>query len=196
MKRFESVDAYIEGHPEWHDALVKLRTIAIESGLVETVKWGGPCYTSGGKNVVGLGAFKSYVGIWFYQGALLKDQLGMLINAQEGTTKALRQWRFQSADEIEATPIKAYIAEAVENQNEGRMIKADRKKPLSIPDELALLLSQTPQLGVCFEALTPSKQREYCEYIANAKQAATKASRMEKITPMILNKQGLNDKYR
>ena len=196
MKRFETVDAYIEGHPEWHDALVKLRTIVNESGLNETVKWGGPCYTSGGKNVVGLGAFKSYVGIWFYQGALLKDQLGVLINAQEGTTKALRQWRFQSAKEIKAAPIKAYIAEAVENQSKGRMIKADRKKPLSIPDELALLFARTPELGICFETLTLSKQREYCEYIATAKRAATKSSRIEKITPMILKKQGLNDKYR
>ena len=44
--------------------------------------------------------------------------------------------------------------------------------------------------------LTPGKQREYCEYIASSKREATKHSRLEKITPMILNSVGLNDKYK
>ncbi len=44
--------------------------------------------------------------------------------------------------------------------------------------------------------LTPYKQRDYCEYIAEAKQQKTKESRLEKIIPMISKGQGLNDKYK
>ena len=54
MQRAKSVDEYIENHPQWATALKKLRRILTATELEETVKWGGPCYTTGGKNVVGL----------------------------------------------------------------------------------------------------------------------------------------------
>ena len=61
----------------------------METELLETIKWGVPVYTLNDKNVLGMGAFKSYVGIWFFQGAFLDDPQKKLINAQEGKTKAL-----------------------------------------------------------------------------------------------------------
>ena len=87
---------------------------------------GAPCYTLNGKMIVGLGAFKSYVALWFYQGALLADTEGVLINAQEGKTKALRQWRFDSKRAIAARKIKAYVREAISLQEQALEIKPDR----------------------------------------------------------------------
>lgn len=52
----------------WREALVRLRGFVQRTELVEMVKWGGPCYTLDDKLVLGLGAFKSYVGILFHQG--------------------------------------------------------------------------------------------------------------------------------
>ena len=196
MDRFKTVDAFVEAQGKWKEAIVKLRELALESGMEETVKWGGPCYTINGKNVLGLGAFKSYVGIWFHQGALLSDPYKVLINAQEGTTKALRQWRFNNIDEIDETGIKTYVAEAIENQKQGIVIKADRNKQLSLPPELMHALVNNPQAKACFDELTKGKQREYAEYIAEAKREDTKQKRLEKVLPMILVKRGLNDKYR
>jgi len=95
--------------------------------------------------VVGLGAFKSHAGLWFFQGALLNDTHGKLINAQEGQTKALRQWRFQSMAEIDEKLVKLYVEEAVQNQKEGKAIKPDRNKPLIIPYELITALSENPE---------------------------------------------------
>ena len=66
--------------------------------------------------MIGIGACNSYSGIWFLNGVFLKDKQKKLINAQEGVTKALRQWRFSSVDEIEPELIKAYIHEAINNQ--------------------------------------------------------------------------------
>ncbi len=196
MKRAKSVDDYIEMHPEWEDAIAKLRKVLQASELEETVKWGAPCYTLGGKNVVGIGAFKEHLALWFHQGVFLKDPDKVLINAQEGTTKALRQWRFTSAKEIKVTKVKAYVNEAIENQRGGKEIKADRSKPVNIPPELEGALKKKAKVRKAFDALTPGKRREYADYISSAKQEKTKLSRLEKVLPMIEAGVGLNDKYR
>lgn len=124
MQRAESVDAYINQSAQWHDELKLLRRILRSTSLKEEIKWGAPRYTHNGKNVIGVGAFKSYFGLWFHQGALLKDDNNVLINAQEGKTKALRQWRMTSASEIKAAIIKRYVKEAIAHTDAGREIKA------------------------------------------------------------------------
>lgn len=67
MNRFKTVDSFVDAQNQWKEAIVKLREIALESGMEETVKWGAPVYTANGKNIVGLGAFKSYVALWFWK---------------------------------------------------------------------------------------------------------------------------------
>ena len=101
MKKTKTVEDYIAGNGEWTEALEKLRSILLDTEMEETVKWGAPVYTIDGKNVVGIGAFKSYVGLWFFQGVFLKDKEKVLVNAQEGKTKALRQWRFSGSGEMD-----------------------------------------------------------------------------------------------
>ncbi len=196
MRRAKSVDEYIAGHPEWASALEKLRKILNATELEETVKWGGPCYTVGGKNVVGIAAFTEHVALWFHQGVFLSDPDKVLINAQEGTTKALRQWRFSSDREIKATKVKAYLLEAIENQRHGKAIKPDRNKPVIVPRELKAALAKKTKAKKAFAALTPGRQREYADHIASAKRDETKTSRLAKILPMIAAGGGLHDKYR
>ncbi len=196
MQRYKTVPDYLAGHDEWRSVLERVRAVMKASELEETVKWGAPCYTLNGKNLVGLVAFKDFVSIWFHQGALLRDEHGVLVNAQEGRTKAMRQWRVRSEDEIDETILRAYVRETIENQRQGREIKADRNKPLQIPGELAAAMADDPDILDRFEALSPGKRREYAEYIAEAKRAETKIKRLEKIVPMILAGHGLHDKYR
>ena len=195
MQRYKTVQAYLDGHEEWRPLLESLRIILNECEVEETVKWGQPCYTHKGRNVAGIGAFKKFVSVWFFQGALLRDEHGVLVNAQEGKTKALRQWRFQSVDEIDEPLLRAYVKESVESQRQGRAIKPQRKRPVEIPFELAEALAEHGDAGDRFNALTPGKQREYAEYIAEAKREATRLRRLENILPMIRAGLGLNDKY-
>ena len=196
MNRAKTVDEYIANSEVFKDELIRLRSLLSSSELIETVKWGAPCYTVNGKNVVGIGAFKSYVGLWFHQGALLQDKSKVLINAQEGTTKALRQWRFNSIDEMDDELILSYIEEAIKNEKAGKSIKPNTKKPLIIPDELTSAFKDDPGLGAMFESLNLTKKREFAEYISSAKREETKLSRLDKIIPMIRDGIGLNDKYR
>ena len=196
MKRASSVDEYISDAGVWQTELKRLREILLSTELQEEVKWGGPCYTYDGKNVVGMAGFKSYFGLWFHQGALLKDQKKILLNAQEGKTRALRQWRMQSAKEIKPTIIKRYVKEAIKLAKEGKQITAARKKPLVVPAELKNALKSNKKANENFKNMRLGRQREYADYIADAKRDDTKLRRLEKILPMISKGAGLHDKYR
>ncbi len=196
MEKNKSVEEYIERKTEWKDALELLRSIMLSTEMKETIKWGSPVYTVNGKNVVGLAAFKSYVGIWFYQGVFLSDKEKLLINAQEGKTKGLRQWRFIAKDEIHRDVVLKYVKEAIQNQKDNKEILAEKSKVIAMPLELNILLTSNKDLEKSFKELTPFKQKEYIEYISNAKRETTRSTRLKKITSMILEGIGLNDKYR
>jgi uncharacterized protein YdeI (YjbR/CyaY-like superfamily) len=198
LKRYKTPEEYIASNKDWQQALILLRDILLSTQMTEIVKWGVPVYTLEGKNIVGIAGFKSYAGLWFFQGALLKDNKKKLINAQSGKTKALRQWRFNSVKEIEkeSKTIKQYLEEAILNQKQGKEIKPERKKPLGIPKELNVIFKKDKNVKECFHSLSLPKQRDYCNYISEAKREVTKISRLEKIVPMILNRIGLNDKYK
>lgn len=198
MQKNKTVEEFISKFPEWEKELVTLRSIMLKTEMEECIKWGMPSYTVGGKNVVGLGAFKSCVGIWFHQGCFLEDKEKMLVNAQEGKTKAMRQWRFASVKEMDKKLIKAYVLEAIENQKQGKEVKISRSsaKKLEIPEMMESELGKSKKLKTAFDKLTPGKQREFADYISEAKREATKLSRLEKIKPMILGGIGLNDKYK
>ena len=191
----KTVDEFFSKVMHYQKELSILIALMDKTELVESIKWGMPVYTINGKNVVGLGAHKSYFGLWFYSGSLLSDPNNVLINAQEGKTKGMRQLRFQSEEEIDAEVVMPLLLEAIENQKLGKEIKPQKKK-LEIPDELKEALSNSSQLSEAFDSLTPGKQKEYTEYISEAKRIETRLKRLEKITPMILSGVGLNDRYK
>ncbi len=196
MKRFKTVEEFMEAQTIHAEGLHKLREILINCDMEECIKWGAPAYTVNGKNVIGIGSFKSYFGLWFHQGVFLKDESKVLMNAQE-STKAMRQWRFDDADAVDEKLVRAYVQEAIQNQLDGKEIKPERKKAkIEIPQELAAVFKSDKKLATAFQALTPGKQREYCEHIAAAKREATRVSRAEKAIPLILAGKGLHDKYK
>jgi len=197
MTHSEKVTAYIEKHSQWRKQLEQLRKIFNETELVEEIKWGAPSYSLNKKLVAGMAAFKNYCGIWFHQGVFLKDVENKLHNAQEGKTKALRQWRFGAHETIPEDLVHEYVQEAIENCLAGKEIKPKRGPvKVMIPPLLASEFSNNPTLKVAFENLSPSNQRDYADHIRNAKREATKQSRLEKAIPLILAGKGLYDKYK
>ena len=177
--------------------LLTLRKIILSTGLKETIKWGMPVYTYEGRNIVGIAGFKGHFGAWFYQGALLADKHKKLVNAQEGKTKALRQWRMNSKADIDKQVLLEYLREAIDNEKKGARIAADKpvRKPPVLPAELRTALASSRKLTIAFEKLTPGKQKEYAEFIASAKQQTTRIRRIEKVKPMISAGVGLNVRY-
>lgn len=180
----------------WKQEIDLLQDILDKTGLEPATKWGMRIYTHKKKNVVGAIGFKNHFCLWFYNGVYLSDPLNVLINSQEGKTKAMRHWRFESMEEIDEKKILSYVKEAIKNEEEGKVWKPEKSPELEIPPLLNEKLIQDEKLKLAFESLTPFKQKEYAEYIVTAKREATQLARLEKITPMILQGIGLNDRYR
>ncbi|MBL7906317.1 MAG: YdeI/OmpD-associated family protein [Bacteroidales bacterium] len=180
----------------WQKELVVLSSIIRKMPLEKTIKWGSEVFTWNGKNVVSYGGFKNYFALWFYNGVFLSDPNKVLINAQEGVTRSLRQWRFQSLEELDEVSISEYILEAIEVEKKGLKHKPERFKPLPMPQMLAEALSNDPGLQEAYGKLSPGKQKEYIQYLNEARQETTKHKRLEKIVPMIAAGMGLNDRYK
>ena len=178
VKNFED---YIEKHPQWEHELIQLREVILSTDLKETIKWGAPTYTLNNKNVVSLGGFKNHYALWFFNGALLQKNTNLLVNAQEGKTKALRQIKFTKEDKIDSPTLKTYIGEAIELQKEGKSVPIQKNKELLIPTELTQYFQKNPEMETSFYNLTKGKQREYADYIREAKRSNTKDKRLEKI---------------
>ncbi len=197
MERHRTVDAYINSSAKWKEELSVIRSILLESELTEEVKWGAPIYTLKGKNVIGLAAFKNHFAVWFHNGVFLKDKEKKLLNAQEGVTRPLRQWRFENMNDIDPQILADYITEAIVNEKAGKKISPKKSsKKLELPDELKDALNENKELESKFNSLTPYKQKEYAEHIGSAKQEKTRITRLDKSIGLILDGKGLNDKYR
>jgi uncharacterized protein YdeI (YjbR/CyaY-like superfamily) len=180
---------------KWFEELELLKSIINKTELVETTKWGGSVFVLEGKNVLGVRGFKNFFTIWFFNGVFLTDEKKVLVNAQEGVTKALRQWRFSSKDQIDEKTILKYIQEAIANEKGGKTIKPEKKESV-ISELFDEELKKSSTLAKAFGKFTSAKQREFLAYIEEAKKEETKLSRIEKIKPMILKNIGLNDKYK
>lgn len=189
------VDAYLSKAKKWQEEMGKLRTICLDCGLTEELKWGAPCYTFQKSNVAIIGAFKEYCALSFFKGALLKDPNDILVKPGENT-RAVRMVRFTNVREIiEMEPIlKAYINEAIEVEKAGLKVNFTKSRELIIPEELQNKFDEIPALKAAFDALTPGRQREYVLYFSAAKQSKTRESRVERHMQQILDGKGLNDR--
>ncbi len=174
---------------QWRAEIAALQRILSGFELTVARKWGKPCYTLEGRNVVIVQGFKEYCALGFFQGALLKDAKKLLV--QLGQVQAARVMKFTSVGEIAAkTPtIEGYVREAMAAARAGR--KVERKAPeLATPDELEAKFREDPQFERAFQALTPGRQRGYLFHFAGAKQSATRTARIEKAMPAIFEGRG------
>jgi uncharacterized protein YdeI (YjbR/CyaY-like superfamily) len=188
------VDFYFDKAKKWQQEISKLRTIVLDCELTEELKWGCPCYTFGGSNVVLIHTFKEYCGLLFFKGALLNNCNSILIQQTENV-QAARQARFTDISQvIELEPVlKAHIFEAIEVEKAGLKVELKKTKEFNMPDEFKNQLENMPNLQAAFNALTPGRQRAYLLHFSAPKQAKTRESRIEKYIPKILNGKGLDD---
>ncbi len=188
------VDFYFNKASQWQKEYGELRKIILDCGLTEELKWGVPCYTFEGKNVVLIHGFKEYCAILFMKGALMPDAKGILIQQTENVQSA-RQVRFTSAEEIvklKAT-IRVYVNEAIKIERSGLKVELKKTAEYEVPEEFQSKLDKDKNLRSAFEALTPGRQRAYIYYFSQAKQSKTREARVDKYIPQILDGKGLDD---
>ena len=188
------VDFYFNKAKQWQEEFEKLRTILLDCGLNEELKWGCPCYSFQKSNIVLIHGFKEYCALLFFKGALLNDAEGILVQ-QTKNVQAARQLRFTSVREIVKlkSTLKAYVHEAIEVEQAGLKVKLKKTTEFAIPEEFQNKLDKSAALKTAFLALTPGRQRAYILHFSAPKQSKTRESRVAKWKQHILNGKGLND---
>ncbi|MEP7165877.1 MAG: DUF1801 domain-containing protein [Ferruginibacter sp.] len=188
------VDFYFSKAKKWQDELEQLRMIVLDCGLTEELKWGCPCYTFQGNNIVLIHVFKEYCAFLFFKGALLNDARGILVQQTENV-QAARQVRFSNVKEIVKMKniLKTYIYEAIEIEKAGLKVNLKKTAAFKMPEEFQKHLNKIPALKNAFDALTPGRQRGYLLHFSQPKQSKTRESRIEKCMQQILKGKGLND---
>lgn len=188
------VDWFFTKNTKWKEEYSELRTLVLDCGLTEELKWGCPCYTIQKSNIVLIHGFKDYCALLFMQGALLKDAKDILVQQTENVQSA-RQIRFANIQEIlkNKTTIKAYIKEAIADDKAGLKVELKKTTEYKIPIEFQNVLDDMPELKTAFKALTPGRQRGYLLYFSSAKQSKTRETRIEKYIEQILKGKGLDD---
>jgi len=188
------VDAFLNRAKQWREEFEKLRTILLDCGLTEELKWGQPCYTFEKKNIVLMHGFKEYCALLFFKGALLNDAEGILVRQTENVQSA-RQIRFTNVREIVKMKrtLKAYVHEAIEVEKAGLKVKFKKTTEFKTPEEFQKRLDKNSALKTAFHALTPGRQRAYLLHFSQPKQSKTRESRVEKWTKQILKGKGMDD---
>jgi uncharacterized protein YdeI (YjbR/CyaY-like superfamily) len=188
------VDWFFNKDTRWQQAYGKLREILLDCDLTEELKWGVPCYTLEGQNIVLIHGFKEYCALLFFKGVLMKDFNAILVQ-QTANVQAARQIRFTSAAQVEEMRhvLKAYVEDAIAVEKSGQDVAFKKTDEFSMPLEFQIQLDEMPELKTAFEALTPGRQRGYLLYFSGAKQAKTRESRVEKCIPKIMEGKGLDD---
>ena len=187
-------DWFFEEDSNWQKEYKVLRNIVNSCGLTEELKWGVPCYTFQGNNVVLIHGFKEYCALLFHKGVLLNDTEGLLIQ-QTKNVQAARQIRFTNLEEIisNETLLKTYIFEAVEIERSGVNVPYKKTEEFEMPEEFRIKLESDVNLKEAFESLSGGRQRGYLLYFSAAKQSKTRESRIEKNLDKILRGKGLDD---
>lgn len=183
--------------PIWRHIMEPLREIILDCFLVEEIKWGVPCYTFQGKNILILSALKGYACIGFFKGVLLSDELNLL-HQQGENSQSSRILKFNEIEEVEKLQyvIKAYILEAIELEKAGEKVVFKTVDEYPLPEELLQKMENNLEFKNAFFALTPGRQRGYIMHFSASKQSKTRLARIEKYTPFILKGIGLNEEYR
>lgn len=188
------VDQFLADARQWREEYIHLRAIVLDSGLTEELKWGVPCYTHGGANVLLIHGFKEYCALLFVKGSLLDDP-GELMIQQTANVQAGKQARFTSVADIVAKEagLKALIRLAIEAEKAGKKVVFKKVDEFEMAEEFRLKLNEISGLKAAFEALTPGRQRAYLLHFLSPKQSKTREARVEKYIPKILEGKGLDD---
>jgi uncharacterized protein YdeI (YjbR/CyaY-like superfamily) len=188
-----SVDELVGRSNAWQGVVRKLRSVLLDCGLDEELKWGKPCFLFEGKNVAIVQPFKEHCSLMFFKGALLRDTHGLLRSQGKNTQSALRL-EFTSEDQVTKTVLKDYVKQAIAVEKAGLEVDFKARRELELPEELTQILKKNRRLAKAFASLTPGRRRSYVLHFTAAKQAQTRTARIEKCIPKILAGLGMTDR--
>jgi uncharacterized protein YdeI (YjbR/CyaY-like superfamily) len=182
MKRILEVDAYIAKSPEFaRPILERIRESfhAASPDIQEAMKWQMPHFVRNGI-LGGMAAFKQHVRFGLWRGKEIRDPNGRFDEMGESGMAAMKITSL--ADLPAKKALVAYIKEAValdDKPKPSQTRKESAKRPApSPPRDLLAALARNSRALATYQALSPSHQREYVEWITEAKREATREKRI------------------
>ena len=179
-KKDPRIDAYIaKAQPFAQPILKHLRAVvhAACPAVEETIKWSHPHFDYQGAMMCSMASFKAHAVFGFWRGP-------QLLGAASKNSGAMGDFgRIESlADLPSKVQLTKLIKAAMKLSESGvkrvARKKAPPKKPLPVPKDLAQALGRDAKAKATFDGFSPSNQREYIEWITEAKAAATRERRL------------------
>jgi hypothetical protein len=199
MQAQEQINLYIAEQPEWQrKLLVRFRQLihSTDENVEESWKWNSPHFDHKGI-MIGMNAFKKFVGIWFHKGALLKDTHGLFEVTGKEDEKGMRAYKVHEGETINEKAFVDLLKQAIKVNEAGMKLTATKpaKKSLEVPPELESVLKKDDMAWEHWEKFTYSHKKEYLEWITDARKEETRKRRIAQALEMIREGQGRNDKY-
>jgi uncharacterized protein YdeI (YjbR/CyaY-like superfamily) len=190
----DRIDRFLARAPQWQEEMRALRGVLLDCDLGEELKWGKPCYTAEGGNIVIMQPFKEHLALMFFKGALLDDPEDVLRSQGENSRSALRI-EFTGVEQVtELAPVvQSYVAAAVAVEQAGLSVPKPDPDQQVVPDELEERLREDAEYREAFEALSPGRRRSHLLHISGAKRPETRKRRVETCRAKVLEGKGFNE---
>jgi len=195
-KRDPRVDAYVAKSPDFaKPILTRVRKIvhAACPEVEETLKWGAPTFMYKGI-LCGMASFKNHCHFILWKGRLILDKNGQPMSAANGHFRNLKSVSDLPSDRV----LTGYIKEAKRlNESGAKVPKSPPKKraPIALPALLKRALSSNAKASAAFDSFSPSHNREYVEWITEAKTEETRQRRVDTAIEWMADGKPRNWKY-
>jgi uncharacterized protein YdeI (YjbR/CyaY-like superfamily) len=195
MKTDPRIDAYIARQADFARPILRyLREMVHEAcpECEETLKWSSPSFMYKGKILAGFAAFKAHATFGYWSGS-------QLLEADPKQMSAMGQFgRLTSLDDLPPRgQLIALTKKAMQLVDEGVKPVRDKHKkpPFSVPQDLRTAIDAVPAAKACFDAFPPSQQREYADWVSEAKRDETRAKRLAQSVEWLAEGKRRNWKY-
>jgi len=178
LKTDSRIDAYIaKKNPYAHPILnhVRTRVHSVVPEAEEAIKWGAPAFLIDGKILLIMAAFKAHAALNFWRGQELRGE--------EANADAMGQFgKLTSVDDLpDDKELDALIRQAADLARSApapRKVKHEPKAAAALHPDFAKALAAAPKAKAALDRFPPSAQREYLDWISEAKQEATRQKRI------------------
>ena len=181
------IDTYIKTAPEFsQEILLHFRKLVHQSvpDVEEKIKWGFPHFIYKNDVICSMAAFSKHCTFSFPKAALMKDK--SLLEKAKSEEAMGHFGKIKTIGDLPSdSKIKSYLKESVSLIG----VKLEKKKSTTIiPAVLKNMLIKNEKAFENFSSMSPSHQKEYINYITEAKKEVTQIRRAEKVLEMLLNK--------
>lgn len=190
------IDAYIEKAADFAKPILKhLRALVHQAcpDVEEAVKWSMPFFTLGGKNLANMAAFKEHAAFGFWEGLGIETPRAGEAMGHFGKIK--------SVDDLpDADELVTMIRSAARQMGAAKAVPEKAKsRPVTVPpmpEDFAAAIAAVPDAQETYVRFSPGYQRDYIDWVTDAKRAETRLKRIATAVEWIAEGKDRNWKYR